>query len=97
MKIILLMILVISFLFGVDKNQNRHNSSEAFIQLNIKKVETFDFIDFEREYSLELQYCVGTSICFFKPSKEIDIKNTVDKISIYGKANIYKPYRLKIY
>ncbi len=97
MKIILMMILFVGFLFGVDKNQNRQESSEALIQLNIQKVETFDFIDFEREYSLELQYCVGTSICFFKPTKEIDIKNTVNKISIYGKANIYKPYHLKVY
>lgn len=97
MKIFMIMILSISLLYGIDKNQNRQNTSTALIQLNIETVQNFDFMSFESTYLLELKYCVGTSICFFKPKKDADLEKIVKNISIYGKANIYRPYRLKVY
>ena len=97
MKILFVMFFCISLLYGVEKDQNRQNTSEQLIQLNIKDVKSFDFLLFEEEYFLELRYCIGTSICFFKPNKELDLQESVKKITKYGKANIYKPYKLKVY
>lgn len=97
MKILISMVLLLGLLYGVDKTQNRQNNSEPLIQLNIENVQRFDFVSFERAYSLELKYCIGKSICFFKPNKDVDLESIMKKISIYGKSNIYKPYRLKVY
>ncbi len=94
---IIIFLLFTSFLFGVQKGESTDHKTEALIQLNIDDMQSFDFLGFEREYALKLQYCVGSSVCFFKPSSDADLEAIVEDIQKYGKAKLYRPYRFKIY
>ncbi|MBU1659440.1 hypothetical protein KKG72_10390 [bacterium] len=97
MKIFITIVLFFSLALGVEKDENRQDNAQAWIQINIKQIESFDFTLFEKEYNLQLQHCIGKSICIFKPTSPIDLQDTLLRVKIYGKAHLYKPYKFKVY
>ena len=97
MKTLFLCFITFFMLYGVEKGSFEQMEKTPLLQLNIKNMQTFDFLAFEKEYALELQYCVGSSICYFKPQEGVDLENTIQEVKKYGKATLYRPYRLKLY
>ncbi len=71
--------------------------TKTYIQVNIKDIKTFDFTDICNKYDIKLKYCVGKSICIFEMIESNNIDSTIKELKRYGKAKIYKSYKLKPY
>lgn len=97
MKVFVTLVLLFSLVLGVEKNANRMENAQAWIQINITDINSFDFASFENEYNLELQHCIGKSVCIFRPIQSIDMEDTLMRVKVYGKVHLYKPYRFKVY
>lgn len=97
MKFLVMFFFTFFMLYGVEKDAFKQVERTPLLQLNIENMQTFDFLAFEKEYELKLAYCVGSSICFFKAQEGVDLQDMPQKVKKYGKATLYRPYRLKLY
>ncbi len=97
MKIVLMAFITFFMLHGIEKGSFEQMQKTPLLKLNIKNMQTFDFLAFEKEFDLNLEYCVGSSICFFKAQEGVNMEDMLKKVKKYGKATLYRPYRLKLY
>ena len=98
-KTVYIVLFLSSLLFGIDKDDHTQQNTQALLQLNITNMQTFDFLGFEDEYNLTLEYCIGSSVCFFKSDSadESELETMFESMRQYGKVKLYKPYKMKIY
>ena len=97
MKFFLSILFFVLTLSGVQKGENHLKIPENLIKIELNDINSFNFDSFKKKYHLNLQFCIGESICVFKLTKNSLNKGLLRDISHFGKVQIYRPYRFKIY
>jgi len=97
LRTVFIMFIFTLTLYGVQKDENYLKISEILIKIEIKDINSFNFDSLKKKYQLNLKFCIGESICIFKLTNNSLNEGLLEDIAPFGKVQIYRPYRLKIY